>query len=252
MSKLNQIIAIEKGVKGRVYSTLTDINKAVQKPDLFNGFVKSYIKKEEDGEELQQEKKKVQLTGSELLTDISLLLTELMDLTARKDYTNCNAGADVVVDGQVLVSGAPVTYLLFLEKQLTDVRTFIGNIPVLDNAENWTLDDNSGLYRTDKIITNRTKKIARPIVLYPATDKHPAQTQLIQEDIIAGSWEQVKQSGALPMPRKEEILRRIEILLSAVKQAREAGNGVEETESPRVGAALFGYLFAGGVSSDSK
>ncbi len=41
MSKLNQIIAIEKGIKSRVYAGLTDLNKIVQKGELFNGFQKS-------------------------------------------------------------------------------------------------------------------------------------------------------------------------------------------------------------------
>lgn len=52
MAKLNQIIAIEKGVKARVYGELTGLNKAVQKPELFNGFAKAYQKKDEDGEDL--------------------------------------------------------------------------------------------------------------------------------------------------------------------------------------------------------
>ena len=44
MAKLNQIIAIEKGIKSRVYGDLTELNKAIQKPDLFNGFQKTYQK----------------------------------------------------------------------------------------------------------------------------------------------------------------------------------------------------------------
>lgn len=44
MAKLNQIIAVEKGVKSKSYSDLTELNKVVQKPDLFNGLVKRYEK----------------------------------------------------------------------------------------------------------------------------------------------------------------------------------------------------------------
>ncbi len=38
MAKLNQIIAIEKGIKSKAYAHVTELHKACQKPDLFNGF----------------------------------------------------------------------------------------------------------------------------------------------------------------------------------------------------------------------
>jgi hypothetical protein len=245
MAKLNQIIAIEKGIKARSYSELTELNKAVQKPDLFNGFVKTYQKKDEEGEDLPPEKKRVQFVASEVLRSVERSIGELMDVTARKDWTNCAASADVVVRGRTIIEGAPVSFLLFLEKQLTDIRTFVDNIPVLDPAENWSKDENSGLYKTDAIQTHRTKKVQKPIVLYPATTEHPAQTQIITEDVIAGFWVQVKQSGAMPKPVREALLERVETLLRAVKEAREEANIRDEVKAPSVGASVFGYLLDG-------
>ena len=61
MPKLNQIIAIEKGVKSRVYGEITEMHKSSQKPELFNGFVKTYRKKDEDSEDYPPERKKAQL-----------------------------------------------------------------------------------------------------------------------------------------------------------------------------------------------
>lgn len=242
MLKLNQIIAIEKGVKSRVYSVLTELNKAVQKPDLFNGFSKTYSKRDEDGEDLPAENKRVQFDTDDVLRNAERTMTELMEVTARKDWTNCVAIGDVKVGDIVIFTGAPVTFLLFLEKQLTDLRTFIGNIPVLDESDNWTKDVNSGLYKADATTTHRTKKVQKPIVLFPATVEHPAQTQLITEDVIAGFWTQVKQSGAMPKPNKASLLERVEKLLIATKEAREAANMETEVEVPKVGAAVFGYL----------
>jgi hypothetical protein len=60
IAKLNQIIAIEKGIKSRVSSELTKLYKTVQKPDLFNGFSKIYQKKDEESEDLPPEQKRVQ------------------------------------------------------------------------------------------------------------------------------------------------------------------------------------------------
>ncbi len=242
MGKLNQIIAIEKGVKSRVYGEITEIYKAVQKPALFNGFAKTYLKKDEDGEDLPPERQRVQYVVKDILNAVSRLSTEIVTVTARKDWTNCVAKGSVEVDGAVLIKDAPVPFLLFLEKQLTDLRTFVTALPMLDEAEAWTHDQNSSLYKTDAISTHRTKKLQKPIVLYDATDKHPAQTQLIVEDIIVGFWSTVKQSGAMPKPDKQALLSRVEKLLKAVKVAREAANMQDEIETPDIGTAVFAYL----------
>lgn len=242
MAKLNQIIAIEKGIKSSAYGALTELNKAAQKPDLFNGFSKNYRKKDEDGEELPPEGKRVQYTSGEVLRSAERALTDLVDVTARKDWTNCVAKADVVVDGKTLIASAPVSFLLFMEKQLTDLRTLVGNLPVLDVAEDWKSDPNSGLYRTEPTETHRTKKMQKPIVLYAATPEHPAQTQLITEDVIAGWWVLTRQSGAMPKPEKQKLQDRIDKLMQAIKQARETANMFDETDAPAIGASVFGYL----------
>jgi hypothetical protein len=245
MTKLNQVIAIEKGVKSRVYSTITELNKASQKPDLFNGFSKTYRQKDEDGEQLPDERKRVQFTVAGILKQVETSLTELMDVTIRKDMTNCTAEASVEVDGQTIIPSVPPTFLLFLEKQLTDMRTFVSALPTLDDAEDWSKDENSGLYKAKESETHRTKKLQKPIVLYDATEKHPAQTQLITEDVIVGWWKHVKQSGGIPRPDKEALAERVEKLLNAVKQAREKANDATVVTAPAVGTAVFGYLLNG-------
>lgn len=245
MAKLNQIIAIEKSVKGRVYGELTELNKALQKPALFNGFAKAYQPKDADGETLPPESQRVQFTTDMVLKTVENRLTELFDLTARKDYSNCMAKASVTVDGTVVVHDAPVSYLLFLEKQITDFQTLVSNLPVLDPAEDWTADPNSGLYKAKETQTHRTKKMQKPIVLYNATPEHPAQTQLIVEDIIVGFWTQTKMSGAIPATDKAVVLERVEALLKALKQAREEANDFDEVMTNPVGFPLFKYLLGG-------
>ena len=242
MAKLNQIIAIEKGIKTRTYSEFTDLNKMAQKSELFNGFVKTYLPKEEDSETFPSENKRVQITASEALGKMSKMLSEVIHITARKDYSNCHAVADVTIDEKVVIANAPVSYLLFLEKQINDIRTFISNLPVLDSTEEWKIDENSGLFKTEQTQTHRTKKTVRPIVMYDATPEHPAQTQLINEDVIVGYWNQVKHSGGIPAPEKEEILARVEKFSDAIKQAREAANGIDEVISPDAGSAMFNYI----------
>lgn len=242
MKKLNQVVALEKSIKSRVYSKISELHKHSQKSDLFNGFVKTYSPKDEDGEEFPQEKKKVQLNAKDQLTSFAISLTELIDVTADKDYTNCNAFADIIVDGQVIVEKAPTTFILFLEKQINDIRTFVQNIPVLDEAEDWSKDENSGLYKTSSVKTHKTKKLQKPIILAEATEKHQAITQLITEDVVIGYWDTIKHSGSLPLPVKIEILDKIDKFANAVKCAREKANTVD-AEEKHVGNLIFKYLF---------
>lgn len=245
MTKLNQIIAIEKGVKARAYGEITEVNKLVQKPDLFNGMVRTYKRKDEDSEDLPAEKKRVQLTAGDAIRAFARSATELMGVTARKDWTNCIAKAAVSVDGKVIVADAPVSYLLFLEKTLTDFRTFVGNMPVLDEAESWTKDESSGLYKSEPTPTHRTKKTQKPVVMLQPTPEHPGQAVMVVEDIIVGFWDLVKHSGAMPKPEKIALLERIETLLKAIKEAREEANGQEAVATANVGEAIFEHLIGG-------
>ncbi len=180
--------------------------------------------------------------AEDVLREMSASLTRLFDVTATKDWANCTARADVVVDGRTILADVPVSYLLFLEKQLTDLHAFVKKLPVLDAAESWSLDPSTDWWKTDAVRTIRTKKVPRNHVKAEATDKHPAQVDVYYEDIAVGYWTTVKFSGALPARRVNELLERVEKLQQAVKFAREEANGAEVTDQ-RVGDAVFGYLF---------
>lgn len=244
-AKLNQILAVEKGVKAQNYGKIGEIDKTLQKSDLFNGFHKDYHKVNEDNEELPTESKRVQKTVRDELRQVIGLSTEWWNLTAMKDWTNCGAKADIVLDGGTLQRNVPVTYLLFLEKQLTDLRTMAGRLPTLDESENWTHDENSGLYKSGVVKTHRTKKVPRVLTLTPTTEHHPGTAQVYTDDIIAGHWHTTRHSGAMRKPDRERLLERIDRLLRAVKQAREQANGIEVTDEPRIGEVLFDYLTDG-------
>lgn len=240
-TKLNQIIAIEKGVKSRVYGEVTELHKESQKVEPYTGFAKIYRKRDEEGEEVPPEHKRVRLSAPEVLRKLSAVQTELFDIEATKEWANTEARADVVVEGTVLVSQAPVTWLLFFEKQLTDMRTFIDKMPVLDDAEEWTEDPNTGLYRSARVVTHRTRKTPKVVVKYEATKEHPAQTELIYEDLVIGYWDTVKHSGALPAPRKAALLERLDKLLKATKMAREQAND-RDCQRVEVGEKIFRWL----------
>ncbi|MFD9750109.1 DUF7873 family protein [[Kitasatospora] papulosa] len=242
MTKLNQIIAVEKGVKSRSLQDITAAHHKVQKPALLAGISRTYQPKDEEGEQLPPESARVQFKAEEALREMSASLTRLFDVTATKDWANCSARADVTVDGRTVVAEVPVSYLLFLEKQLTDLHTFVKKLPVLDASESWSLDPSTDWWKTEPVRTIRTKKVPRNHVKAEATEKHPAQVDVYYEDVPIGYWTTVKFSGALPARRVNELLERVEKLQHAVKFAREEANGAQVTDR-RVGDAVFGYLF---------
>ncbi|WP_067806531.1 hypothetical protein [Actinomadura formosensis] len=240
-TKLNQIIAVEKGVKSKAVQDLTAAQRSVQKAPLLSGISRTYQPKDEDGEQLPAESTRVQVTVDSVLRDVTRSFTRLLDVTATKDWANCVARADVTVDGTTLVRDVPVTYLLFLEKQLYELHAFVRKLPILDAAETWTLDPSTDGWRTEPVRTVKTKKVPRNHVKAEATEKHPAQVEVYYEDVAVGHWTTVKFSGALPARRVNELLERIEKLRDAVRFAREEANGAEVTDQ-RVGDAVFGYI----------
>lgn len=243
MAKLNQIIAIEKGVKSRTQRDLTDAHHALQKPVLLTGLTRTYQPDDEMGEKFPSETTRVQVRSQDMIQKTQEVLTELFDVTATKDETNCSARADVVVDGKVLLTKVPVTSLLFLEKQLVDIHTFVKKLPVLDPSETWHFDASGDCQVTDAIFTVKTKKVPRNHVKAPATDKHPAQVEMYYEDVRVGQYKTVKFSGACPQKQVNELLERVEKLQKAVKFAREEANNTEAVQK-HFGAAVFGFLFA--------
>ncbi|WP_280449218.1 hypothetical protein [Nocardia brasiliensis] len=242
MTKLNQIIAVEKGVKSAAVRELAQRQGALQKAALLAGIARTYQPKDEEGEQLPPESTRVQVKSEEVLRLTAATLTRLFDVTATKDWTNTEAKADVSVDGEVLLRDVPISYLLFLEKQLAELHAFVQRLPVLDAAEAWSFDDSTDTWRTDAVRTIRTKKVPRNHVKAEATEKHPAQVEVYYEDIAIGYWNTVRFSGALPARRVNELAERVDKLARAVKFAREEANGTEVVDR-KTGDVIFGYLF---------
>ena len=241
MPRLNQIVAIEKGVKSSNYKKISELHKSVQKSVLLEGRSRTYRPKDDEGDQIPAENQHVQLRVDSVLKELRGALSDLFDTVATKDWGNCEARADVVVDGRVIVPQAPVTYLLFLEKQLSDLKTFVEKLPVLDPSERWEYDGATDAWATQAVETTRTKKIPRNHVKAEATKEHPAQVEVYMEDVVIGYWRTIRYSGALPQARVAELSERVERLQKAVKFAREEANGLDVPRQ-HPAAAFFDYL----------
>ncbi len=243
VTQLNQLIAIEGGAKAKTKNVMTNAYHTAQRAAGFAGISRTYTPKDDDGDRLPPESTLVQTKVDDLINVVTEQLTHLFDITASKDATNAVASADVTVNGRVIAEGLSVPTLLFLEKQLVDLRTFVGKLPTLATDEEWELDPNTGLQRTRPVETVKTKKIPKNWVKAPATDKHPAQVEIFHEDVNVGYWSTVKFSGALPTQRVLALLARIDELSDAVKFARETANQ-ETVVDKNIGTAVLGYIFS--------
>jgi hypothetical protein len=244
MPKLNQIIAIQAGKKSQAKESLTEAYHLLKKPELLNGLVRTYQPRDEGGEMLPDERKAVQVKVNDLIAKVTADLTEMFDVVATQDFANCQAKADVVVDGRKLLAGVPVTHLLFLEKQLVDLRTFIETLTVLDTSEDWEYKPEADCYVSRPSRYNRSKKVPKNHIKYEATKEHPAQVEMYMEDVWVGTWTATKFSGAMPAAVRNAMLERVRKLLDAVKCAREEANNLE-VKPQKIGATLLGWIFDG-------
>jgi hypothetical protein len=243
MPKLNQINAILSSRKGEAEKAVNELLKLLQKEQLFSGRERVYRPLDEvNGQRLPPESQKVQQRADLLIAQASEKWTELWDLVLTQDTGNQAARADVVVDGQAVLSGVPVTTLLFLDKQLAEVENFVSKLPTPDPAEEWSHDPNTGLLRSPVSESLRTTKEPTVLVKYEATEKHPAQTETYMKDVPSGHWRQVLYSGSIQADRKNAILARLKKLQDAVKLAREQAN-LLEVERRKAGAALLTFVF---------
>jgi hypothetical protein len=239
--QLNQVLAVEKGVKATAASELAAAQQALANSARLSGISRTYRPRDEEGEALPAESTRVQVRAKDILTGLRSALSRLFDVTLTKDVTNGTAKADVFVDGQLIAAAVPATTLIFLEKQLAEFAAFVARLPVLDPSETWTYDDTSDAFRTITTETARAKKIPRNHVLAEATEKHPAQVQVYMEDIVAGYWATTKFSGALPQKDVTALAQRVAKLAEAVKVAREQANTAAVADA-KIGEAVFSYL----------
>ncbi len=242
MAKLNQIIAIEKGTKSETSRVITDSYHFLQKEALLSGISRTYKPRDEDGDQLPDENSKVQVKVQDEVKKFTTALTKLFDITLTKDSANSEARANIEIDGKVLLTNVPITTLLFLEKQLVDLHTYVKKLPTLSPAEEWKFDNATNVFRTESFKTTKTKKVLRNHVKAQATDKHPAQVDVFSEDCVIGDYSTTRFSGALPAKDVSEFLTRVEQLQRAVKFSREEANSIDAPEQ-QCGQKIFDFVF---------
>ncbi len=246
-TKLHELLAVEGSLKSQADKTRTDLMSTFEKKQHhFSEKIQSYTPHGEGEVAVVEGQLDLQSTVPRELKWISEFLIKALDVSYKVAEANTIARADVILDnGTVMLSQIPVTGPLELEKRGKELHDFVAAIPTLDPARGFRADPDKGadVFKAREERKTRTKKINKPLVLAPPTDKHPAQVQLVTEDVPVGDITLLEWSGLITTATKGDMLSRVEDFTRAVKKARSRANETEISDSQKIGADIINFVF---------
>lgn len=245
---LAQVVGVEKHLRKKDNEVGSSLKKRVQVPALITGRTKTFREKNDQITPEQyghNEYQQVALTVEDALKEAGSYSAAALNVIASKDRTNQVATADVEFRSTTLLRDVPVSHLLFLENYLTEWRTFLFVLPVLDPSRKWTEDEGrQGQWKSDIQVTDRTLPSKVVVSLTKATDKFAETAQLIDQQVLVGWFDNQILSGAVTEDRKKHLLDNCDDLIAAVKDAVAQANKTEAIEETAEGPALMAALLA--------
>jgi len=245
-SKLHELLAVEGDLEG-TFRRVCEETKTnfIKHPERYFGFHQRVSNFDEDAPSEPDEHKQMDDTIPSKLGYTAEHIIRYFDAVLQKETTNKFATADIIIDGTVIAKDVPATFLLGLEKRLKKVREDVySSIPTLAPGIEWEIDPSEGEHVFKKVHADekfRTKKVMKNHVVAKATDKHPEQVQVYNEDekvarITKDTW-----CGMISSAEKSIYLGRMDKLIRAVKQARQKAN-TEKVVQATIGKELFTYI----------
>lgn len=249
MTVLHELLAVEKHRNSQVDALITETTAKFGKYEYFAGAIKT-LKMVEDNpanatiEAAARTQMEVRTTVHETLDYIMDFWGNAEDVQLQKNLTNQDARGTIEIDGLTLPP-LPVDELLGLEVRLDKLRQLAKQMPTLNAAKEWeALPERNGLHRTkNSEQTTKTEKVMYPVVLAPATDKHPAQVKEATRDNVVGTFSLLEYSGAATTEQKARFIERLDNLIAEVKKARMRAN-TTEVKKAEIGAALKTWIMA--------
>jgi len=247
MAKLHELLAVGTNLENQANKTRSDLMATFDKKrHLFEQKLTTYKPKEEGAPAVTEAQSDIQTTVRKELDWIANIMVRDIDLGHQVDVANTQARADIVTEDDVVIAkDVPATSLLQLEKRVKQVHELLVSIPTLDPAKGFSQDANreSGIYKAREVTKARTKKTATVIVKYPATKEHPAQTEMIAEDVPTGTILEQEWSALLTPAVKGDLIERCEVLVRAIKRARSRANELDlDVAGNKIGKRLFDYI----------
>lgn len=248
MTELHEVLAVEKSKKQTAVLRLVETIKKFNSPSLFMGMTKELkMFNDQDANLNHTESKEL---GSTVNADLNYSLKfvgDYWDVVYQKDVTNQVAVADIVIDDKVLAAAVPATFLLGLEEKLSALRKVLENIPVLDPSIAWEADNDlmDGAFVTrNPVTTFKTEKVEEFVSVAAATEYHKEQIEKVNKNNNIGRYTATQWSGAISTAEKAAKLQRLDIMLNAVKQARQRANRAT-VKTEVIGSSLINYIYNG-------
>ena len=246
-AKLHEVLAVEKDLSNTSSRMISEAIKTFSKDNLFKGSVKEVELFDEEEKALANETIKLETNVYDILNYAFIETANFWDSTLQKDKSNQVAVADIIVDGNVIASAVPSSFLLGLEGKLNSLMQLFQSIPTLEPGREWVLDESygEGIFK-DKHPREqfKTKKDKEFKTVAPSTDRHPAQ--VVPMDVVTnvGKITTTNWSGMISSAEKANMMKRLSTLLRAVKKARQRANNTNLVDG-HIGKDLLSYIITG-------
>lgn len=253
-SALHQLLAVEADLEGRARNIMNETRKVFKdKPALFQGFIRTYTPFDADDTiDYPKEQQALTSTVDQKLEYVGKTVAKYYDALLQKEATNQIAVADLVINGKVIATDLPATFLLGMESRLKNIREVYNKIPTLAIGTEWKLDEAKGtgvwtIANPEEAM--KTQRTIKSKVLYEA--KFPQEGEGGQSiPAVIDKWEEVENigkftrvvwSGMITPARKSELLDRIDLIIREVKKARQRANATEVVKK-HIGSDLMDFI----------
>lgn len=245
---IHELLAVEGDLEAEGGSRLKGATSAFSnKPNLFQGAQSTTMLYDEGARQPQPEQTVVEETVPGVLEHVFEALKQTYNVSFSKDRANQNAVASVIIDGEILIEDAPVTWLLNMETKLKRVRIMLDAIPTLRPGIRWVKDETHELedvfITANDVEVPKTKKVRKFISIAKATKEHPEQVAEDTETQVVGHITKVQWSSLISPHEKSKLIEKLDKLLRAVKKARQQAN-TTSVESSNAGGKIASYLLS--------
>lgn len=243
MGKLHELLAVDGSLKAEAQRALSATKNLLTSGQVkLVGMIRTYKPYADDGQKYPDEITNLVTTVMDELGDFATTYGRWVDSSVQKEQTNTSAFAEVMLDGESFFGyELSATALLNLESKLAEIRTVIAAIQTNDPTERWTKDEQLGCYVSAPRVTIRNEKVPQSLVMYDATEQHPAQVQAYNKDVPIGEWTKILHSGMITPTDKKKMLERVDRLSRAVKKARMRANDTDVV-NVHVAHTIFDYI----------
>ena len=251
--KLHELLAIETNLENQAKKCRAELAGTFEKKrHLFEEKRVTFTPNSEGAQPQTEAQSDLQSTITKEFAWVQSFIAKSLDASYQVAEANTAARADIILEDSdtVLIAKVPATALLELEKRVAEIAALITATPTLDPAKGFVPDEQrgNGIFRAREVNKARTRKEKKVFIKYEATKEHPAQTELLDQDVPVGTVQEQEWSGLITPAHKSELLNRAEMLLRAVRRARSRANEETVDTTKKIGNTLLNYVFLGASS----